>query len=150
MKARKYAAGGGPVGPKKKPTVGGQQTKQARVEQGVNPIPSEYDMTTAAGRSAYMEDRRAAQQNRIARKAGQRNMTAAERNADNALMGKQAQAKVVTGASPAKIVIGGGKGIQVNPDVKAAASQRGAQTAGLRPKTSSSKVLPRTRRPMNP
>lgn len=148
MKARKYAAGG-PVDPKK-PTVGGQQTKQTRVEQGVNPIPSEYDMTTAAGRSAYMEDRRAAQQNRIARKAGQRNMTAAERNADNAQMGKEAQAKVVTGASPAKIVIGGGKGIRVNPDVKASASQRGSQAAGLRPKTSSSTVLPRRRRPMNP
>lgn len=150
MKARKYATGGSIGNKPPKPTIGGQQTKQTRVEQGVNPIPSEYDMTTAAGRKAYMDDRRAAQQNRIARKETQKSMTPAERAADNAKMGKEAQAKVYTGASPAKIVIGGGKGIQVNPDVKAAASQRGAQTEELRPKTSSSTVLPRTRKPMNP
>lgn len=146
MKARKYAAGGKPP----KPTIGGQQTKQTRVEQGVNPIPGEYDMTTASGRKAYSDDRREAQQNRIARKENQGDMTAKERTADNQLMGKQAQAMVTTGASPAKIVIGGGKGVQINPDLKAAAGQRGAQTKDLRPKAGSATVFPRTRKPMNP
>lgn len=147
MKARKYEMGGKPP---KKATIGGQQTKQTRVEQGVNPLPSEYDMTTAGGRKAFSDDRREAQQNRIARKENQGDMTAKERTADNQLMGKQAQARVTTGASPAKIVIGGGKGVQINPDLKAAAGQRGAQTEGLRPKTGSATVLPRTRKPMKP
>lgn len=139
MKARKYEMGGKPP----KPTIGGQQTKQTRVEQGVYPIPGEYDMTTAEGRKAYSDDRAASRENRKEREASQRTMTVEERNADNKLQGKQSQARVTTGASPAKIVIGGGKGVQINPDLKAAAAQRAAQTKDLRPKTSSSTYQPK-------
>lgn len=131
-------------------SVGAQQQKGERVDQGLPVRPQDYDMTTPAGVAAYKADRTKSRENRLKIQSDMKDMTPAERNKMAAERGRAAQAKPVTGKSPDLYTIGGGQGVRVNRDVRAAASQTGAQSENLRPSTSSSTVSPRKRRPMNP
>jgi hypothetical protein len=152
MKARKYADGGKNKSKmaQGQTSVGAQKEKGNRVEQGLPVRPQDYDMTTPQGVAAFKADRAASKENRLSIQAEMRNMPAEERNKLAAERGRAAQAKPVTGASPARVTVGGGKGVQVNRDVRAAASQTGAQSASLRPSTSTSTVAPTRKKPMNP